>query len=64
VERYEQRLPIGTRVEIDLPNALGAVTTRVIRCEQGMPGLVFSGEAADKARIDRGLDSVGQRAAA
>ena len=51
-------------MEIDLPNALGAVTTRVIRCEQGMPGLVFSGEAADKARIDRGLDSVGQRAAA
>jgi methyl-accepting chemotaxis protein len=62
--RCQQALPIGTRVEIDLPNAGGAVTARVVHCENGMLGVLFTGEAADKARIERALNSVGQRAAA
>jgi len=62
--RCQRPLPIGTCVEIDPPNAMGAVTARVVRCENGMLGVVFIGEAASKARIERALDGLGQRAAA
>ena len=51
-------LPAGTAVELDLPDAGGAVTARVVRCDGGEVAVVFSSDAAALARIDRALDAL------
>jgi hypothetical protein len=48
----------GTMVEIDLPNAGGAVTGRVVRSNGHDTALIFSSDPANLSRIDRALDSL------
>ena len=51
-------LAAGTNVEVDLPEAGGSVTARVVRCGNGSMAVVFSGEPAVLARIDRAMDAL------
>jgi methyl-accepting chemotaxis protein len=54
-----QTIPLGTQVEIDLPEAGGAVPAQVVRCEDGITALAFREDAASGARIDRALQAMG-----
>jgi methyl-accepting chemotaxis protein len=47
--------PVGTALEIGLPDGGGAVPARVVRCGDGLLGVVFSSEPHALARIDRVL---------
>jgi methyl-accepting chemotaxis protein len=51
-------LAAGTTIEVDLPEAGGSVTARVARCDNGYMAVVFSGEPAVLARIDRVMDAL------
>jgi methyl-accepting chemotaxis protein len=48
-------LPAGTALEVELPDAGGAVRARVVRCGDGLLGVVFTSEPSTLARIDRAL---------
>ena len=48
-------LAAGTAVEVELPEAGGAVHGRVVRCDGGELAVVFSSEPGALARIDRAL---------
>jgi methyl-accepting chemotaxis protein len=52
-------IPIGTSVEIELPDAGGAVHGLVIRAEHGMVGITFREDAATLVRVDRALHALG-----
>ena len=59
----EWTLPTGTQVEVELPDAGGPVTARVVRCGNGELGVVFGSEPQALQRIDRFLAGVTRRAA-
>jgi methyl-accepting chemotaxis protein len=52
----EWRLPAGTAAEIDVPGAGARMTGRVVRSDGNELGLVFSGDPANLAQVDRVLD--------
>ncbi|HEX3405249.1 MAG TPA: methyl-accepting chemotaxis protein [Acetobacteraceae bacterium] len=54
----DSNMVAGTMVEIDLPNAGGAVTGRVVRSNGHDTALIFSSDPANLSRIDRALDSL------
>ncbi len=49
---------VGKPAEVDLPEAGGPVTGRVIRVERGMISIVFGDDPATLARVDRALASL------
>jgi methyl-accepting chemotaxis protein len=53
--RHGGTISVGRDVEVDLPDAGGPVTGRVIRAADGAVALAFSDDAAILARIDRAL---------
>jgi methyl-accepting chemotaxis protein len=55
----ELSLAAGLMVELDLPNAGGAATARVVHSDGRELGLVFGSDPANLARIDRALDALG-----
>jgi methyl-accepting chemotaxis protein len=56
-------MPTGTQVEVELPDAGGAVPARVVRCGNGELGVVFGSEPQALRRIDQYLASLTRRAA-
>ena len=54
-----QSFPIGTEVDVELPDAGGPVPAVVSRCEDGVIGLRLHESVASAARIDRALQAVG-----
>ena len=56
-------MPTGTQVEVELPDAGGAVPARVVRCGNGELGVVFGSEPQALQRIDRFLAGLTKRAA-
>lgn len=52
-------LPVGTQVEVDLPDASGAVQGKVARAERGVVGVVFREDSTTQARVDRALQALG-----
>jgi methyl-accepting chemotaxis protein len=55
----EWTVAAGSEVEIELPNAAGMVTGRVARSDGHELAVVFAGDAANLARVDRALDALG-----
>jgi len=51
-------LLVGAEIDIELPNAGGAITARVVRSGGGTLAVVFHQDAAALARIDRALDAI------
>lgn len=51
-------LAAGTAVEVELPNADGKITGRVVRADGREMGVVFGADPANLARIDRVLDAL------
>jgi methyl-accepting chemotaxis protein len=56
--RHRGAVPVGRDVEIDLPDAGGPVTGRVIRAEGGIVAIGFSQEPVMLDRVDRALASL------
>jgi methyl-accepting chemotaxis protein len=56
--RHGGTVAVGRDVEVELPDAGGPVTGRVIRASDGVVALVFSQDAAMLVRIDRALASL------
>lgn len=56
--RCDWSLGAGAAVEIELPNGGGNVTGRVVRSDGQEVGLVFGGDPATLASIDRALDAL------
>ncbi len=48
----------GTEVTIDLPDGLGAVPARVLRCGDGVTSVVFATDARSVGLVERLLDSL------
>jgi methyl-accepting chemotaxis protein len=57
-------LAAGAAIELELPNGAGKVTGRVVRSNGREIALVFNGDPANAAKIDRALDSLSSRRAA
>ncbi|HEY1413983.1 MAG TPA: PilZ domain-containing protein, partial [Rhodopila sp.] len=53
--RHDGPVAAGREVEIDLPDAGGAVSGRVIRAEGGILAITFNDAPAMLVRIDRAL---------
>jgi methyl-accepting chemotaxis protein len=56
--RHPGTAAVGRDVEVELPDAGGPVTGRVIRAADGVVALTFSQDAATLVRIDRALASL------
>jgi methyl-accepting chemotaxis protein len=54
-----QSVAIGTRVDVELPDAGGPVPGQVSRLEAGMIAISFQDDPASQARVDRALQSLG-----
>jgi methyl-accepting chemotaxis protein len=59
VALVSQPIPIGTSVDIELPDADGSVQGKVSRVEHGMIGVAFRDDAAALVRVDRALHALG-----
>jgi methyl-accepting chemotaxis protein len=57
-------LVAGTSVELELPNGAGRAAGRVVRGNGREMALLFNGDPANVAKIDRALDSLSSRRAA
>jgi hypothetical protein len=58
-------LAAGTAVDVELPDAGGVVTGRVVRARSGVVAVVFHQDPAARARVDRAVDApAGARRAA
>ncbi|HUB11154.1 MAG TPA: methyl-accepting chemotaxis protein [Acetobacteraceae bacterium] len=62
--RCEWRLPAGTEVAIELPQAGDWISARVVRCADRLIALVFKQDAATLLRVDRALSAIGIQQAA
>jgi methyl-accepting chemotaxis protein len=58
------QIATGSKVEIDLPDAGGAVLAEVVRSQHGMVALTFREDAETSRRVDRALQSLGGARAA
>jgi hypothetical protein len=56
--RHSGSVVVGRDVELDLPDAGGPVTGRIVRAADGIVAIAFSQEPAMLARIDRTLASL------
>ena len=57
-------VPVGTQVEIELPDAGGMVRGRVSRAEGGVVAIEFAEDATIRSRVDRALQALGAMRAA
>ncbi|HEY1936257.1 MAG TPA: methyl-accepting chemotaxis protein [Acetobacteraceae bacterium] len=62
--RCDWVLPVGTEASLDLPQAGGAVSGRVVRAAGGLLALVFRQDAESSARVDRAIAALQQARAA
>jgi hypothetical protein len=56
--RHGGAMEVGQDAEVDLPEADGPVTGRVIRVERGIVSIAFRDDPAMLARVDRALASL------
>ncbi len=56
--RTEVMTAPGTEVTLDLPDGLGTVPARVLRCESGVTSIVFATDSRSVALIERLLDTL------
>jgi methyl-accepting chemotaxis protein len=58
--RHGGPVPTGKEIEIDLPDAGGSVTGRVVRAADGLVAVAFSEDSSMVARIERSLRSLSE----
>jgi hypothetical protein len=56
--RSYSRAEAGTKVQVELPGADGAVTARVVRWENGLLAVAFRQDEAMLRRIDQTLEHI------
>jgi methyl-accepting chemotaxis protein len=58
--RHSGAVEVGWDAEVDLPEAGGPVTGRIVRVERGAVSIAFSDTPATLARVDRSLASLSE----